>query len=189
MPVVAVRVSSKTTKRAASTSAQSAFAASRRARVFARAASLHVCAHVIVVPAACRAEEAAGYVAKMLGGTLTTKQTGPEGQLCTKVLINEGIFIEKELYFAILMDRAFNGPVVVTSKMGGMDIEGVAEEHPDEIMSTPIDIVEGMTDAQARDIATGLGFEGDSVAVVRGRVFVCVFVSACLPTCLRACEA
>lgn len=111
------------------------------------------------------AEEAAGYVAKMLGGTLTTKQTGPEGQLCTKVLINEGIFIEKELYFAILMDRAFNGPVVVTSKMGGMDIEGVAEEHPDEIMSTPIDIVEGMTDAQARDIATGLGFEGDSVAV------------------------
>ena len=153
-------------------------------RVFASAASLHVCAHVIVVPAACRAEEAAGYVAKMLGGTLTTKQTGPEGQLCTKVLINEGIFIEKELYFAILMDRAFNGPVVVTSKMGGMDIEGVAEEHPDEIMSTPIDIVEGMTDAQARDIATGLGFEGDSVAVVRVRVLVCVFGAVC---CLPAC--
>lgn len=82
------------------------------------------------------------------------------------MLINEGIFIEKELYFAILMDRAHNGPVVVTSKMGGMDIEAVAEDSPEAIMSTPIDIVAGMTDEQAAEIAKGLGFEGDDIAVV-----------------------
>lgn len=107
------------------------------------------------------ADEAAGYVEKMLGNVLVTKQTGDEGQLCTKVLINEGIYINKELYFAILMDRAFNGPVVVASTMGGMDIEAVAEENPEAILSTPIDIEAGMTDDVAASIAAGLGFEGD----------------------------
>lgn len=106
------------------------------------------------------ADEAAGYVDKMLGNMLTTKQTGPEGQLCTKVLINEGIYIDKELYFAILMDRAYNGPVVVTSKMGGMDIEAVAEESPEAINSYPISIADGMTDADAAAIAEQLGFSG-----------------------------
>lgn len=120
-----------------------------------------------------------------------TKQTGAEGQACNKVsqsvsqlralertavlvdaaslfpvssaqvLINEGIYIDKELYFAILMDRAANGPVVVASKKGGMDIEAVAEEDPDAILSTPIDVEAGMTDEQALEIAAGLGFEGD----------------------------
>lgn len=126
-----------------------------------------------------------------------TKQTGAEGQACNKVshsgshsaanteakllltrllfppvssaqvLINEGIYIDKELYFAILMDRAANGPVVVASKKGGMDIEAVAEEDPDAILSTPIDVEAGMTDEQALEIAAGLGFEGDQAKRVR----------------------
>ncbi|RYY35348.1 hypothetical protein EON62_02560 [archaeon] len=61
----------------------------------------------------------------MLGNNLVTKQTGPEGQTVTKVLINEGITIHRELYFAILMDRKHNGPVIVASTQGGMDIEEV----------------------------------------------------------------
>lgn len=84
-----------------------------------------------------------------------------------QVLINEGIYIDKELYFAILMDRAANGPVVVASKKGGMDIEAVAEEDPDAILSTPIDVEAGMTDEQALEIAAGLGFEGDQAKRVR----------------------
>jgi succinyl-CoA synthetase beta subunit len=64
-----------------------------------------------------------------------TKQTGPAGQLVSKVLVNEGIAIHRELYFAILMDRAHGGPVLVASTQGGMDIEEVAEKHPGAIVS------------------------------------------------------
>jgi succinyl-CoA synthetase beta subunit len=73
----------------------------------------------------CSPEQVEEYAAKMLGHRLITKQTGPTGQLCSKVLVNEGIAISKELYFAILMDRKYNGPVMVASTQGGMDIEEV----------------------------------------------------------------
>jgi len=72
-----------------------------------------------------RPEQVREYAGKMLGGRLVTKQTGPEGQLCTTVLINEGVTITRELYFAILLDRKHNGPVIVASTQGGMDIEEV----------------------------------------------------------------
>lgn len=70
---------------------------------------------------------------KMLGNKLITIQTGPEGQPVEKVLVHEGVDFSKELYLAILMDRAFGGPVIVASPMGGMDIEEVAHNHPEQI--------------------------------------------------------
>jgi succinyl-CoA synthetase beta subunit len=104
------------------------------------------------------------YASKMIGAKLVTKQTGPEGQLVTKVLVNEGIKIHRELYFAILMDRAHNGPVLVASTQGGMDIEEVAEKNPAAIITTPVDISIGLTDAQATKLAEQLQFKGEYVA-------------------------
>lgn len=78
-------------------------------------------------------EEAAQLTKQMLGHKLTTKQTGPEGTLVSKVMIAQSIDLKRETYFAILMDRAFSGPVMVASPQGGMDIEQVAEETPDLI--------------------------------------------------------
>jgi succinyl-CoA synthetase beta subunit len=96
----------------------------------------------------------------MLGNRLITKQTGPEGQLVTKVLVNEGITINAETYFAILMDRKYGGPVVVASTQGGMDIEEVAEKSPSAIITEPVDITKGLSDAQANKLASKLGFKG-----------------------------
>lgn len=97
----------------------------------------------------------------MLGAYLVTKQTGPEGQLCSKVLINEGLTIKKEYYFAILMDRKYNGPVLVASTQGGMDIEEVAESNPDAILTEPVDVMQGLTIEQATKFAERLGFQGN----------------------------
>jgi len=108
-------------------------------------------------------EEIKAAAENMLNQTLVTKQTGPEGQLCSKVLVHEGIQFSKELYLAILMDRQYNGPVIVYSRMGGMDIEEVAENNSEAIFTEPVDIMQGITDAQCRKIATGLGFEKDGI--------------------------
>uniref|UniRef100_A0A7S2KJN3 Succinate--CoA ligase [ADP-forming] subunit beta, mitochondrial n=1 Tax=Leptocylindrus danicus TaxID=163516 RepID=A0A7S2KJN3_9STRA len=93
----------------------------------------------------------------MLGHTLVTKQTGPQGQPVRALLINEGITILNEMYLAILLDRKYSGPVIVASKCGGMDIEEVAESTPDEITAIPIDIAIGVTDEQAEQAVTALG--------------------------------
>jgi succinyl-CoA synthetase beta subunit len=108
-------------------------------------------------------EQVEEYASKMLGSKLVTKQTGPSGQLCSKVLVNEGITIERELYFAILMDRASNGPVLVASTQGGMDIEEVAEKSPHAIVKVPVDIKLGLQDNDARMLAQKLGFTGELV--------------------------
>jgi len=109
---------------------------------------------------AAEVEELAG---KMLGNRLITNQTGPEGQLVQKVLVHEGINFNRELYLAILMDRAYNGPVIVCSPQGGMDIEEVAHNTPDAIFTQPIDIMEGITDAQTERVGKLLGFEGEAL--------------------------
>ena len=79
----------------------------------------------------------------MLGNNLITKQTPKEGIKVNKVMIAESVNIEKETYLCILMDRYFNGPVLIASPCGGMDIEAVAEKTPDLIKKVPIDIYEG----------------------------------------------
>ncbi|CAJ2511107.1 Uu.00g067320.m01.CDS01 [Anthostomella pinea] len=102
--------------------------------------------------------EAKMFANQMIGHKLMTKQTGAAGRLCNSVYICERKFARREFYLAILMDRGSQGPVIVSSSQGGMDIEGVAKENPDAINTTYIDINTGVTDDIARDIATKLGF-------------------------------
>ena len=95
---------------------------------------------------------------QMIGHKLVTKQTGAKGRLCNAVYICERKFARREFYLAILMDRASQSPVIVASSQGGMDIETVAKETPDAIITTKVDINTGVTDEMARNIATELGF-------------------------------
>ncbi|KAI2632393.1 putative succinyl-CoA ligase [Hypoxylon sp. NC1633] len=102
--------------------------------------------------------EAKMFAEQMIGHKLITKQTGAAGRLCNSVYICERKFARREFYLAILMDRASQGPVIVSSSQGGMDIETVAKENPDAINTNYIDIKVGVTDDIAREIATKLGF-------------------------------
>ncbi|MCJ1484879.1 Succinate--CoA ligase [ADP-forming] subunit beta, mitochondrial [Schaereria dolodes] len=102
--------------------------------------------------------EAKMFADQMIGHKLMTKQTGAAGRLCNAVYICERKFARREFYLAILMDRQSQGPVIIASSQGGMDIETVAKESPDAIITTYIDIHKGVTDDVARNIATELGF-------------------------------
>jgi len=115
------------------------------------------------VKIATTVDEVEYFAQNMLGNRLITKQTGPEGQLCSKVLINEGITILEETYVAVLMDRAHNGPVIVSSRQGGVDIEQVAEKTPEAIFVEPVDIMSGITDEQCYRVATNLGFKHEDL--------------------------
>jgi len=105
--------------------------------------------------------EARALAEKMLGHKLTTKQTTPEGVLVNKLMIAQSIDLAKELYFAILMDRQFKGPVMVASPKGGVDIETVAEETPELIFKEAIDINAGVKPEQTRRLAQKLGFDSE----------------------------
>lgn len=108
-------------------------------------------------------EEVREYARQMLGNRLITAQTTPEGQLVQAVLIHEGVNFSKEKYFALLMDRAFQGPVIVFSPKGGMEIEEVAHTSPEDIHTQPIDIKEGIQPHQTKRVAEMLGFTGKEV--------------------------
>jgi succinyl-CoA synthetase beta subunit len=101
----------------------------------------------------------------MLGNVLVTKQTGPEGRLVSKVLVSIAPEIKKELYLAVLLDRAISRPIVMASTEGGMDIEDVAAKTPEKIVKEPIDPSIGMMPYQARKIATALGLRGDLIGL------------------------
>ena len=98
------------------------------------------------------------FASQMIGQKLITKQTGPRGRLCNAVYICERKFARREFYLAILMDRSTQCPVIVASSQGGMDIETVAKETPEAIVTTQVDINTGVTDEMARNIANELGF-------------------------------
>lgn len=100
-------------------------------------------------------------VSSMLGNRLITKQTPPDGIPVSKVMVAEAIDITRETYFCILMDREWNGPVIVASPDGGVDIEEVAEKNPERIMKVPVDIHAGLSQEIANDVAKFLGFEGE----------------------------
>ena len=100
---------------------------------------------------------------QMVGHKLITKQTGAAGRLCNSVYICERKFARREFYLAILMDRQSQAPVIIASSQGGMDIETVAKESPDAIITTNIDIHKGVTEEMARDIAHKLGFSEQCV--------------------------
>jgi succinyl-CoA synthetase beta subunit len=105
-------------------------------------------------------EKVAPIVKEMIGNNLITNQTPKSGVKVRKVMIAEALDIARETYLAFLMDRTHNGPVMVGSPMGGMDIEEVAHKHPNALQTVVIDIDKGVTDDQARKMAAFLKFEG-----------------------------
>ncbi len=105
--------------------------------------------------------EAKEIAAKMLGNTLVTKQTGPDGRKVQTIYFNETSDIKKEYYLAILLDRGTSRPVIVASTEGGMDIETVAEQTPEKITKVRVDPAVGLQDYQKRELAFALGFKGD----------------------------
>ncbi|MFM7604936.1 MAG: ADP-forming succinate--CoA ligase subunit beta [Prosthecobacter sp.] len=112
---------------------------------------------VHVVDSPQQAQEIAG---KMLGQTLVTHQTGPEGKLVSKVLIAKAVDINKEYYFAILFDRGSSGHAIIASTEGGMNIEEVAEKTPEKIFKEFVHPTLGLQAYQCRKIAASLGLRG-----------------------------
>jgi succinyl-CoA synthetase beta subunit len=102
-------------------------------------------------------DEAAEFAARMLGMDLVTHQTGPEGRVVRRLLIEETLPIEKELYLGAVIDRAEAKPVFMASRSGGMEIEQVAEENPAAILKEYIDPGLGLEPFQARKLAFQLG--------------------------------
>ena len=107
--------------------------------------------------------EARELAKKMLGQTLVTHQTGPTGKVVRKVLVAESVDIAREVYVAILMDRASEAPVVVASTEGGVEIETVAEEHPEKIIREPVHPLLGLQPFQALKLGRQLDFRGDQL--------------------------
>jgi len=126
---------------------------------------------VQLVESAEAAEEIAG---KMLGQTLVTHQTGPDGRVVNTVLIAESVEIEKEFYFAILVDRAISGPIIIASTEGGVEIEKVAEETPEKILREPVDPTLGLQAYQARKIAKQLGFTSEQMPKA-AKIFLAIY--------------
>ncbi len=108
-------------------------------------------------------DEVKKYAKEILGKTLITHQTGPEGKVVNKLLVEEGCRIKKEYYVAFLLDRQIGRLTVMASAEGGMDIEEVAEKHPEKIHRVAIDPAVGLQPFQARQIAFSIGMK-DKVA-------------------------
>ena len=108
-------------------------------------------------------DEVRDVAAKMLGEILVTHQTGPTGRLVTKVLVAESADIAREIYFAVLLDRATAAPLIVASTEGGVEIEAVAAKSPEKIIREPVDPLAGLQPYQARKLASQLGFESSQL--------------------------
>jgi succinyl-CoA synthetase beta subunit len=113
-------------------------------------------------------DEAERLARQMIGMTLVTHQTGPEGRKVSRVLIEEGLQIERELYLSMLLDRAAGRPVVIASAAGGMDIEEVAARSPEKILREHVDPATGVLPFQARKLAFAIGLDaGPAVKMVK----------------------
>merc|ERR1739844_572090 len=99
----------------------------------------------------------------MIGDFLITKQTGADGRICNSVMITERKYTRKEYYIAFMNERAFNGPVIIASSEGGVNIEETAEKNPDSIVKFPIDVVEGLTVEGSKNVAVKLGIHDSKV--------------------------
>ena len=115
---------------------------------------------VKVVKSAAEAKE---HAARMLGNTLVTVQTGPEGKQVNTLYIEAGVEIERELYLGVVVDREFMSPVLIVSSEGGTEIEEVAEHSPEKIINEPFDPAYGLFPFQARKLAFALGLEGPAI--------------------------
>mmetsp|Transcript_13802 Transcript_13802/g.20668 ORF Transcript_13802/g.20668 Transcript_13802/m.20668 type:complete len:441 (-) Transcript_13802:70-1392(-) len=104
-------------------------------------------------------EEVVDYSKKMLGSNLITKQTTAAGLPCNKVMLAERMYLRREMYLSIMLDRAAGGPIFVVSPAGGTSIEDVAEATPELIFKQPVDIAAGISSEQTEFIASSLGFK------------------------------
>ena len=107
-------------------------------------------------------DEAVKLANEILGMTLVTKQTGPEGKLVRTVLIEEALPIDRELYLGVVLDRSEGFPAMMASQFGGMEIEEVAAENPDAILKAHFDPDVGLHPYLSRKLAFGLGLSGDA---------------------------
>ncbi|MGH9321379.1 MAG: ADP-forming succinate--CoA ligase subunit beta [Vicinamibacteria bacterium] len=105
-------------------------------------------------------DEVEKYASQILGKKLVTPQTGPDGKEVRKLLIEEGLNLDRELYLSFLVDRSVGRPVAIASAAGGMEIERVAAETPEKILRAEIDPAVGMRPHQARRLAFELGLTG-----------------------------
>ena len=112
-------------------------------------------------------EEVEKLASSILGMNLVTHQTGPEGQVVRRLLIEEGADIRKEYYVGLVLDRAAQRVTLMASAEGGVNIEEVAEKAPEKIVKAAIDPVAGLTDRQADEVARGIGIPEASVAQAR----------------------
>lgn len=108
-------------------------------------------------------DEIGSITSSILGMTLVTPQTGPNGKFVKKVYVEEGCAIHHEFYLSLLVDRSSSRLMFLASTEGGMDIEQVAATHPDKIIRATLDPVSGFQLFQARKLAYGLGLTGDQV--------------------------
>ncbi|MBF0171387.1 MAG: ADP-forming succinate--CoA ligase subunit beta, partial [Nitrospinae bacterium] len=121
-------------------------------------------------------EEAQRYAREILGMQLVTHQTGPEGKKVNGLLIEEGCAIKRELYFGVVIDRETSRPCIMASEEGGVEIEEVAEKHPEKLLKVWIDPATGLMPCQAREIAFFLKLEGE--AFKAGVKFITAFYKA-----------
>jgi len=110
-------------------------------------------------------DEAADLAGHILGMKLVTHQTGPEGRIVKRLLIEEGLDIKRELYLSVLLDRAAALPVFMASAAGGMEIEEVAKNTPEAILREHVNPAVGLQAYQARKLAFGLGLAAESVSL------------------------
>jgi succinyl-CoA synthetase beta subunit len=108
-------------------------------------------------------QEVANYTKQMLGYKLTTKQTPKDGLDVNAVLVHEGVNIQKQIYLAFILDRASQKPAIVASTEGGMEIEEVAKENPDSIITRPIDIEKGLSKNEAIEVVKKLNVPANQV--------------------------
>jgi succinyl-CoA synthetase beta subunit len=108
-------------------------------------------------------EEAQKLAAKMIGMTLVTHQTGPDGRVVGRVLIEEGLQMTRELYLSLVLDRAAGKPVMMASSAGGMDIEEVAASTPEKIVKVYIEPGVGIVPFEARQLGFAIGLDGPQV--------------------------
>ena len=108
------------------------------------------------------ADQAFEHAKAILGMTLVTPQTGPAGRVVRKVLVEEALDLDRELYLGVTLDRSRSLPVVIASRSGGMEIEEVAAKDPSAVVREPVDPFLGLFPYQARRLAFALGLSGDS---------------------------
>ena len=112
-------------------------------------------------------QEVHEYAQAILGMTLVTHQTGPEGRMVRRLLVEEGADIKKELYVGMVVDRGAQRVTLMASSEGGMDIEEVAAHAPEKIFKVAVDPVAGLTDSQADDVAGKIGVPAGSIPEAR----------------------